>query len=219
MDETTLALFWDAFDEEWPQLMNIKPHGRAPKFGPIGAFNPDGRWSFVPRPLPRALTQRDWNRFKCRVYTCRIISWEWTPGGIRQPGLSEKELRSEYMRSEFSHDNSLEKRFGSCLCCWKTGLRKFDDAEVTPYPTLCTLDDPRPPRLGRCGCTVCNGCVLAMERQLGDREEYPCPNCGNFACFMKEVKTWPISHEVFMKYATFMREAEEMEERNAADPE
>ena len=91
----------------------------------------------------------------------------------------------------------------------KTGLRRFDDVNMTPYPSNCSIDDPRLPPLGRCDCNVCNSCVLAMERKLGEMVEYPCPNCGNGACFFKEIKIWPVSHEVFMKNASCQRQKEE----------
>jgi hypothetical protein len=196
--------FWEEFDKDWPHVGVLQPHGKRPYFGAIGSLDGEGKWSHF-SPLPRKMNDSDWTKFKCETYTCRNISWEYAPGGRRHP-IGEEELRLKFMKIKFIKGNSLDGRFGSCMCCWKTGIRKFNDAEVTPYPSNCAIDDPRLPRLGMCGCTICNSCVLALERRLGDRTEYPCPYCGNSGCFTKEIKVWPISHEVFMKHFSRLRE-------------
>jgi hypothetical protein len=159
-------------------------------------------------PLPRKITQEDWTRYKCRVYTCCKIRWEYAPGGRRLPD-GEDRPKVKFMHLHFIGDDSFDHRFASCLCCWKTGIRKFNDEEVTPYPSNCAIDNPRLPCLGPCGCTVCNSCVLAMECELGVMAEYPCPNCGNSRCFFKEIKIWPVSHGVFMKHASLRHQKEE----------
>jgi hypothetical protein len=182
--------FWEEFHNNWPRLEVIKPNDVCPYFEAIGSFDGEGTWSHY-SPLPRKMRDSDLAKFKCQLYTCRNISWEYAPGGRRHP-ISEEELRWKFMHIKWIEGDSLANKFGSCMCCWKTGLRKSNDAEVTSYPSNCAIDDPRLPRLVKCGCTMCNSCVLEMERQLGDRTEYPCPHCGNSGCFQKEVKIWPI---------------------------
>jgi hypothetical protein len=98
-------------------------------------------------------------------------------------------------------DNTYSHRFASCLACWKTKARKFDDADKTPFPSEVGLDDPNLPRLGRCGCTICNDCVRLLEQRRGNEASCPCPYCGNLRCFFKEIKIWSVGHEVFMKEA------------------
>jgi hypothetical protein len=178
--------FWKEFLNEWPDLQKIQPHNMTPFFEPLGSLVGNGKWTFS-KPLPPKITQADWNMFKCRVYTCRNIGWEYAPGGRRIPA-GDDGVTIKFMHLHFIGDNSLDQGFASCLCCWKTGSCRFDDVEVTPYPSNCTIDDPRLLHLGRCGCTVCNSCVLKMERKLGEMAEYPCPNCGNTSCFFKEIK-------------------------------
>ena len=196
--------FWDEFDKDWPSLKKSVPHNRSPLSGPIGSLDRNGKWSFS-RPIPKKMSPAQWAEFNCQVYTCRSIIWEYAPDG-RRLSISEEELISNFMKIHFIGDNSLDHRFASCLCCWKTRLRKFNDAEVTPYPSSCAIDDPRLPRLGRCGCTVCNSCILAMEHKLGELAEYPCPNCGNRRCFTKFVKVWSVSHEVVKKHLSNLQQ-------------
>jgi hypothetical protein len=179
-----------------------------PFFGPLGSFFGNGKWT-ISKPLPYwKITQAGWNRFKCRVYTCRNIGWEYAPGGRRIP-VDVDRVTIKFMHLHFIGDNSLDQRFASYLCCWKTGSHRFNDVEGTPYPSNCAIDDPRLPRLGRCGCTACNSCVLEMERKLGEMAEYPCHNCGNTSCFFKELKIWPVSHKVFLKNSSHRHQRED----------
>jgi hypothetical protein len=85
------------------------------------------------------------------------------------------------------------------MSCWKTKARKFDDPNLTPFPSQVGIDDPNLPRLGRCGCTICNNCVMQSEKCYGGADAFPCPYCGNLKCFFKEIKIWSIGNEVFMK--------------------
>jgi hypothetical protein len=70
------------------------------------------------------------------------LDGKYASGGRRLP-VREDGPKVKFMHLHFIGDNSIDHRFASCLCCWKTGVRKFDDAEVTPYPSDCAIDKPR----------------------------------------------------------------------------
>jgi hypothetical protein len=95
------------------------------------------------------------------------------------------------------------------MACWKTQGRKFDDINITSFPSQVGLDDPNLPCLGRCGCTICHNCVRLLEQRCGDADACPsCPYCGNLKCFFKEIQVWSIGHEVFMEEVARRRAAE-----------
>eukprot|EP00978_Attheya_sp_CCMP212_P017418 scaffold46374_cov31-Attheya_sp.AAC.1 len=48
--------------------------------------------------------------------------------------------------------------FANCLKC---KARKFDDPEMS-FPLDLPIDDPTLPRLGKCGCVCCNGCIRKL---------------------------------------------------------
>jgi hypothetical protein len=85
------------------------------------------------------------------------------------------------------------------MACWKTVPQKFDDSNLTPFPSQASLEDPNLPCLGRCGCTICNNCVRLLEQRCGGADACSCPYCGNLECFFKEIKIWSIGHEVFLE--------------------
>ncbi len=160
-------------------------------------------------PLPRGMTPLlDWGQYDCRIYTGCILLWEYTPCGTRtlatKPG---PQVHFEHMH--MIGDNNYSHRFGSCMACWKTQARKFDDTNITSFPSQVGLDDPNLPRLGRCGCTICNNCVRLLEQRRGDADACPsCPYCGNLKCFFKEIQIWSIGHEVFMEEVARRRATE-----------
>jgi hypothetical protein len=96
-------------------------------------------------------------------------------------------------------DSTYSHRYGSCMKCWNTKAHRFDDPNLTRFPSEVGINDPKLPRLGRCGCTVCNSCVMQLEKCYGGADAFPCPYCGNLKCFLKEIKTWSIGHEVFIR--------------------
>jgi hypothetical protein len=185
------------------KLFDIRPHHASPLFESFGTYGDDG--AYTPRvPLPRGMTPSEWRHFDCRIYTCRNIIWEYTPGGSR---AAESELGS-HVNFEHMHmigDSTYSHRFGSCMSCWKSKARRFDDADITPFPSQVGIDNPNLPRLGRCGCTICNKCVMQLEKRCGDLDAFSCPYCGNLKCFFKEIKIWSIGHEVFMEEANRRR--------------
>jgi hypothetical protein len=181
------------------KLFNLRPHNACPLFDSVATYDVNGNFSRRV-PLPRGMTPSEWRKYDCRTYTCRSIIWEYTPCGLRSVGA----IRGPKVDFEHMHmigDNAYSQRFGSCLACWKTKKRQFDDADKTPFPSEVGLDNPNLPRLGRCGCTICNNCVRLLELRRGNEESCPCPYCGNQQCFFKEIKIWSIGHEVFLKEA------------------
>jgi hypothetical protein len=186
-------------------LLDLRPHNGGPLFETVGTYDVNGAYT-QRLPIPRGMTPLDWGQYDCRIYTCRILLWEYTPGGTRhlatKPGT---QVHFEHMH--MIGDNDYSHRFGSCMACWKTQARKFDDTNITSFPSQVGLDDPNLPRLGRCGCTICNNCVRLLEQRCGNADACPCPYCGNLGCFFKEIKIWSIGHEVFMEEVARRRAA------------
>jgi hypothetical protein len=91
--------------------------------------------------------------------------------------------------------------FGSCNMCYRSGLRKFGDSEITPYPGRVSSKHPCLPQVGLCGCVLCNACVNSVVDHPANRNEWfvHCPYCGNLHCFSKHYKIWAVSDNVFKK--------------------
>ena len=201
--------FWKVVLTETRDVMTLRPHSITPKQEPIGGFGDDG--NFVMRSIvPANMTQADWDRNGCTLYTLRAILWEHTPNGKRvaNAGIGSS-FKVEHLH--FVGDNEFTNRFGSCMCCFRDSrghnIRVFGDPDITRHPCRVALADPRPARLGRCGCTICNGCVLEMEELFKDKKlsSFPCPYCGDDYSFFLELKIWPISNLVFLREAKTSR--------------
>jgi hypothetical protein len=66
--------------------------------------------------------------------------------------------------------------FANCLSCKE---QKFD-APTVPFPLDYPIDGPNQPRLGKCGCVVCNKCVRNnISPNVGKSTN---PNKGWIAC-------------------------------------
>ena len=201
--------FWRILLTETVDVLKLRPHSLCPKREPIGDF--DDASNFVLRSgRPVKMTQADWDLNGCTVYTLRAILWEHTPAGERVPNLATGiNLKVEHLH--FVGDNEYDHRFGSCMCCFRDSsdrtFRVFCDPDITRHPCRVELNDPRPARLGRCGCTICNGCIMALEERFvgTNRPCFPCPYCGADNAFFQELKIWPLSHGVFMREADTSR--------------
>jgi hypothetical protein len=115
--------------------------------------------------------------------------WEFTPDG--------KQL-SERMILQIKHVNDTYWSFGSCHCCWKENKRNFTKKSWTPHPMRVQVNNENLPRLGQCGCIVCNDCIMKIElHKKNDNNMWVhCPYCGNPDCFSKHVRIWLVSMEV-----------------------
>jgi hypothetical protein len=119
------------------------------------------------------------------------VIWEFTPNG---QALNERMI----LKLEVRDPGLTNWSFGSCNCCWKQGRRNFGDGDVTGHPLFEQVENPSIPRLGRCGCIICNDCVLQLEMHETnkDKMEVPCPYCGNEDCFSKHMRIWVVSEQV-----------------------
>jgi hypothetical protein len=197
------ADFWRILLEDTRDVMKLRPHSISPKSEPLGDFDKNG--NFVRRRIPPSqMTQDDWDINDCTVYTLRAVIWEHTPKGNRVPNIETgRNFNVEHLH--LVGDNEYDHRFGSCMCCFRDAcgpeIRVFGDPDITRHPCRVPLKDPRPARLGRCGCTICNGCILALEERFVGRKRkcFPCPYCGDANAFFVELKIWPISHRVFLR--------------------
>jgi hypothetical protein len=115
--------------------------------------------------------------------------WEFTPDG--------RALRKR-MILQIKHKNESYWSFGSCHSCWKEKKRNFTDRDLTPHPMKAQVDDENLPRLGQCGCIVCNECVMKVELHETNKTKMwvHCPYCGNQDCFSKHMRIWLVSWEV-----------------------
>lgn len=119
------------------------------------------------------------------------IIWEFTPNGCSLNNhmvlkISMKQAEATYWS------------FGSCNSCWKRARRNFTDYTVTEHPLQVPADSPSLPRLGRCGCVICNECVMELEMHENnkDKMDVHCLYCGNKDCFSKHMRIWLVSNEV-----------------------
>ncbi len=115
--------------------------------------------------------------------------WEFTPKGY---ALEERMfLKIKYTQATYWS-------FGSCHSCWKQKKRNFTNTDLTPHPMKAKVDNPNLPRLGRCGCIICNECVMELELHEINKNEVSvhCPYCGNKDCFSKHMRVWLVSTEV-----------------------
>ena len=117
--------------------------------------------------------------------------WEFTPNGR---ALVERMV----LKIAFRPAEATYWSFGSCNSCWKWGRRNFTDNAITGHPLSVPSDDPTLPRLGRCGCVVCNECIMELEmnKANSDKMEVHCPYCRNEECFCKHMRIWVVSKEV-----------------------
>ena len=118
------------------------------------------------------------------------LLWEFTPNGVE---LKKRMIVKVEMRTIQTYWS-----FGSCNSCWKRGRRNFTDITTTRHPLSVPADNPSTPRLGRCGCVVCNECVLEIEMNPNNsgQMDVHCPYCGNKECFSKHMRIWLVSMEV-----------------------
>jgi hypothetical protein len=135
------------------------------------------------------ITVKEYMHFHaCDVKFVEII-WEFTQNGCRL---------KEQMVIKVERKNTPIWSFGSCNSCWKQVRRDFTNTQKTNHPLEAVVDDPSLPRLGRCGCVVCNECVMKLENHNNNKDEMNvhCPYCGNKDCFSKHMRIWLVSAEV-----------------------
>ena len=134
---------------------------------------------------------KEYKKFKaCDTKYVETI-WEFTPNGhaLKKRMVLKIDLRT----AEATYWS-----FASCHSCWKQGRRNFADISITAHPLRVPSNDPYLARLGRCGCVVCNECVMELEMHKENRNKMDvhCPYCGNEECFSKHLRIWVVSEEV-----------------------
>ena len=119
------------------------------------------------------------------------IIWEFTPNGS---SLTNRMV----LNMETKQTEATNWSFGSCNSCWKRKRRNFTNTVITGHPLRLPADTLSLPRLGRCGCVVCNECVMEIEMHPNNHQKMSvhCPYCGNEDCFSKHMRIWLISNEV-----------------------
>jgi hypothetical protein len=72
-----------------------------------------------------------------------------------------------------------------------------------------SFDDPNLSVLGGCGCIICNGCVVEMEKYSEGKDDRctGCPYCGHQAVFPKDLRMWCISKQVEGHYTTEVKKS------------
>jgi hypothetical protein len=150
-----------------------------------------------------AITKKEYEKYKAVDAKYCTVLFEFTPRGIRKNKLSEK---SDYLLKRKDMKN-LPWSFGSCHACWKKVRRNFSDERKTPHPYQSQIDDPNLSVLGGCGCIICNGCVMEMEKYSKDDDRWTgCPYCGHQAAFPKDLLMWCVSEQVEGHYTTEVKQ-------------
>ena len=116
------------------------------------------------------VTLKDYIKYNtCDAKYVQLI-WEFTPNG---KALKQRMVLKLTVRTA----DATYWSFGSCNSCWKRGTVNFTDSKKTGHPLLVGVDNPTLPRLGRCGCVICNECVLQLElnRTNQNKMDVHCP--------------------------------------------
>jgi hypothetical protein len=143
-----------------------------------------------------ALTKEDYSNYHAVDAKYSTILFEFIPGGKRMDGFGENGpsvLKTKELDGPWS--------FGSCHSCWKKKTRNFSNTKKTQHPYRTTIDDPNLSVLGGCGCVICNGCVMQMEKYAAEEELCTgCSYCGYPTSFPKDLRMWCISEQVQTNY-------------------
>jgi hypothetical protein len=124
----------------------------------------------------KAITRKEYERYKASDAKSCTILFEFTPMGIKKEELCEK---SDYLLKRKEMKN-VPWSFGSCHACWKV-RRNFSNERKTPHPYQSNIDNPNLSVLGGCGCIIYNGCVMEMEKYSEGKDDRctGCPYCGH----------------------------------------
>jgi hypothetical protein len=74
---------------------------------------------------------------------------------------------------------------------WRKGERNFGDNDICSFPYVVDVDHPALPRLGVCGCVICNQCI-SDTMNCGEKK-MDCPYCAREDSYYREVRMWAVS--------------------------
>lgn len=82
--------------------------------------------------------------------------------------------------------------FAHCHSCRNRNFHRADQA----FPLTSNITEPSLPRVGKCGCVCCNGCVLANE--ANDRW-IKCPACNEEEAHHHDYPVWIVTPAMLEK--------------------
>jgi hypothetical protein len=173
------------------RIVNATPHHFPPNCGYKMVRKIEGDMVKLAGPL-QPMNNEAWSKYRCDTVDYVMIMVEVTPGGKRD--LRKEDGKPRTMTLKQGHGDLWKYRFAKCMLCWKIGNRHFGDPTICPFPYDVSVNHPAIPRLGVCGCVICNGCI-ADAKDNKEEKVTPCPYCGRGDSFFREIKIWPISKE------------------------
>ena len=147
-------------------------------------------WSSPHNKAPYGTSKQEWteNGYSCTTFYGLIIE-----SGPNFKRLKDKKTNRNKGILKMHFDGiGKDYIFSNCLACKK---RNFADPTF-PFPLDLDIDDPKLPRLGKCGCVCCNGCVQkliansAIDVTNPDRGYIKCPNCAFKRSHMADTHAW-----------------------------
>jgi hypothetical protein len=150
-------------------------------------------WAVPHNKAPMGTSKEEWLRNGYTSMTFVALVIERGPQFKRQPHpVTGRPGNILLMHFDFQGKDYI---FANCLVCKS---KKFDDAK-TPFPLDYPLDGPNQPRLGKCGCVCCNGCVRnCIPNNVNDVANpdmgyIPCPYCKKLRSHEMDTHAWIVS--------------------------
>lgn len=159
----------EKFDESFEHIVNWREEYRPHVFPPNVDDGP--------------MSQAVWNEYGCCDFDVSMILVCKSVGNV-SPFKMEVESKLYQPEKGYNHV------FGNCLNCWKKKDRNF---------TMLSNESTRfdLPRVGRCGCIVCDGCISKkLEDTLNQESSIPCPNCELEVCFFRDVSILALNKSI-----------------------
>ena len=169
------------------RLVEAHPHHFPPNCGSPVVKKIDGRMKRITGPI-QSMNNETWAKYKCDTVDYTMILIEVTPNGKRVTKSDGKPLT---MSIKHGHGDNWKHCFGKCMLCWRLDLLNFGRPDICPFPYTVDVDHPTLPRLGVCGCVICNQCIT--NTMGSNQSKTDCPYCAWEDSFYRGVRMWPVS--------------------------
>ena len=150
-------------------------------------------WAIPHEKMPYGVSKEEWDQkgYSSTKFVALVI--ESGPGFVRRTNP----LTGRPGNILLMHFDMMGKEyvFANCLSCRD---QQFGDPKF-PFPIDCPIDGPNQPRLGKCGCVVCNRCVRnniphnVNESSNPNKGWIGCPYCKATRSHCTDVHAWIVT--------------------------